>query len=84
MSPKVAVKLLNQYFSKMHDIIEKHNGHILNYIGDSIMIFFGDPTTKGPEEDAKICVEMVVEMLEKIISAGIKEGSIATREIVDD
>ena len=41
MSPKVAVKLLNQYFNKMHNIIEKHNGHILNYIGDSIMIVFG-------------------------------------------
>ena len=27
----------------MHDIIEKHNGHILNYIGDSIMIVFGAP-----------------------------------------
>ena len=30
------------------------------------MIFFGDPTTKGPEEDAKLCVEMAVEMLEKM------------------
>ena len=43
MSPKVAVKLLNQYFSRMHDIIEKHGGHILNYIGDSIMVVFGAP-----------------------------------------
>ena len=43
MSPKVAVKLLNQYFSKMHDVIEKYGGHILNYIGDSIMIVFGAP-----------------------------------------
>ena len=43
MSPKVAVKLLNRYFSRMHDIIEKHGGHILNYIGDSIMVVFGAP-----------------------------------------
>ena len=33
MSPEVAVKLLNEYFTKMHDVIEKHGGQILNYIG---------------------------------------------------
>ena len=43
-----------------------NGGTIDKYIGDSIMIFFGDPTTKGAEEDAKLCVEMAVEMLEKM------------------
>ena len=43
MSPEVAVEFLNEYFNEMHKIIEKHNGQILNYIGDSIMIVFGAP-----------------------------------------
>ena len=60
MSPKVAVKLLNQYFSKMHDIIEKHNGHILNYIGDSIMIVFGAPN--DIEDHELKAVECAIEM----------------------
>ena len=38
MSPEKAVKLLNEYFSAMHDVIEKHNGQIINYIGDSVII----------------------------------------------
>ena len=38
MSPEKAVKLLNEYFSAMHDVIEKHNGQIINYIGDSVMV----------------------------------------------
>ena len=41
MSPEKAVKLLNEYFSAMHDVIEKHNGQIINYIGDSVMVVFG-------------------------------------------
>ena len=43
MSPEKAVKLLNEYFSAMHDVIEKHNGQIINYIGDSVMVVFGAP-----------------------------------------
>ena len=37
------VKLLNEYFSAMHDVIEKHKGQIINYIGDSVMVVFGAP-----------------------------------------
>ena len=39
MSPKVAVEFLNEYFTAMHDVIEQLAvGHILNYIGDCIMV----------------------------------------------
>ena len=58
--------LINFYLNEMSIIALKYGGTIDKYIGDSIMIFFGDPTTKGPEEDAKLCVEMAVEMLEKM------------------
>ena len=64
MSPKVAVKLLNQYFSKMHDVIEKHGGHILNYIGDSIMIVFGAPNDIDDHELK--AVECAIEMKESL------------------
>ena len=64
MSPKVAVKLLNQYFSKMHDVIEKHGGHILNYIGYSIMIVFGAP---DDVDDHKLkAVKCAIEMNEAL------------------
>ena len=58
--------LINFYLNEMSIIALKYGGTIDKFIGDSIMIFFGDPTTKGPEEDAKLCVEMAVEMLEKM------------------
>ena len=41
------------------------------------------PDTELTKDDYNL-QDFAGEMLEKIISAGIKEGSIATREIVDD
>ena len=64
MSPEKAVKLLNEYFSAMHDVIEKHNGQIINYIGDSVMVVFGAP--KKLEDHELLSVRCAIAMREKL------------------
>ena len=64
MSPETAVKLLNEYFSAMHDVIEKHNGQIINYIGDSVMVVFGAPIKLDDHE--LLSVRCAIEMREKL------------------
>ena len=64
MSPETAVKFLNEYFSAMHDIIEQHNGHIVNYIGDSVMVVFGAPQKIEDHEIAS--VRCAIGMREKL------------------
>ena len=64
MSPEVAVKLLNEYFTKMHDVIEKHGGQILNYIGDAIMVVFGAPNQLDDHEVKAL--ECAIEMRESL------------------
>ncbi len=54
--------LLNFYLNEMSQIALKFGGTIDKYIGDALMIFFGDPETEGAEKDAKRCVEMALEM----------------------
>ena len=54
--------LLNFYLNEMSQIALKFGGTIDKFIGDALMIFFGDPETKGPQEDAKQCVQMALEM----------------------
>ena len=39
--------------------------NIDKYIGDAVMLFFGD--SKGEKEDARACVEMSLKMQEKMI-----------------
>ena len=54
---------LNFYLTSMCEIALKYGGTIDKFIGDSIMIFFGDPQTRGPEQDAISCCKMALEML---------------------
>ena len=43
-----------------------HGATIDKYIGDAMMVFFGDPETKGEREDARACVEMALKMQERM------------------
>jgi class 3 adenylate cyclase len=64
MSPEVALEFLNEYFTGMHEVIKRHNGHILNYIGDAVMVVFGAPDKlKNHENQALLCA---IEMEEKL------------------
>ena len=42
------------------------------YIGDAMMVFFGDPDTHGEKEDARKCVEMALTMQERMIELQYK------------
>ena len=54
--------LLNQYLTEMSRIALAHGGTIDKFVGDSIMVFFGDPKTRGPKKDALAAVSMALEM----------------------
>ena len=67
MSPEVALEFLNEYFTKMHLVIKEYGGHILNYIGDSIMVVFGAPEKlKNHENQAVKCALKMKEKLNEL------------------
>ena len=47
--------VLNRYFDTMGVIVERHGGHILDYLGDGIMILFRPGTAGDPERRALAC-----------------------------
>jgi class 3 adenylate cyclase len=55
-------KLLNHYLTEMSQIALNFGATIDKYVGDAILIFFGDPETKGVKEDAIACVKMAIGM----------------------
>ena len=61
-------EFLSFYLTEMSAIAEKFGGTIDKFIGDAIMIFFGDPKTEGDVQDAKNCVDMAIEMQLRIIA----------------
>jgi class 3 adenylate cyclase len=52
--------LLNQYLREMSAIALEYGATIDKFIGDAIMLFFGDPETRGPKDDAIACVKMAI------------------------
>ena len=58
--------LLNQYLSEMATIALEHGATIDKFIGDAIMLFFGDPETNGPKDDALACVKMAIAMQQRM------------------
>jgi adenylate cyclase len=59
-------QLLNHYLTEMSRIALDHGATIDKYVGDAIVIFFGDPETKGVKEDALACVKMAVAMRKRM------------------
>jgi len=50
----------------MSAIALEHGATIDKFIGDAIMLFFGDPETRGPKEDALACVKMAIAMQQRM------------------
>ncbi len=62
LEAEALTELLNNYLTEMSKIALKYGGTIDKFIGDSIMVFFGDPKSRGVKEDAVAAVSMAIEM----------------------
>ena len=72
LEPEILTEILTEYLTAMSRIAINWGGTIDKYIGDAILVFFGDPESKGNKEDAIACVSMALEMLDKLES--LREG----------
>ncbi|MGA7456050.1 MAG: adenylate/guanylate cyclase domain-containing protein [Methyloceanibacter sp.] len=78
LQPEEITLLLNEYFTEMSAIALKHGGTVDKFIGDALVIFFGDPETKGTVEDARACLNMATEMQRRLAELNIKWRSAGT------
>ncbi len=62
LPPDQLGEFLSIYLSQMSDIAIRFGGTIDKIIGDSMMVFFGDPETQGENTDAVNCVAMAITM----------------------
>lgn len=62
MEPEDLAEILNGYLSDMTSIALKHGGTVDKFIGDCIMVFFGDGQSRGAKHDAMAAVSMAIEM----------------------
>jgi PAS domain S-box-containing protein len=66
MESEDLTQLLNQYLTEMSKIALQYGATIDKYVGDAIVMFFGDPTTLGVKSDALACVHMATAMQNRV------------------
>jgi PAS domain S-box-containing protein len=66
MESEDLTQLLNHYLTEMSKIALQYGATIDKYVGDAIVMFFGDPTTLGVKQDALACVQMAIAMQKRV------------------
>ena len=67
MEPERLSFFINTYLSEMANIAIEYGGTIDKFIGDAILVFFGDPESEGAKTDALQCARMAVRMRERVL-----------------
>jgi class 3 adenylate cyclase len=62
LEPEDLTYLLNKYFDEMSKIALEYGATIDKFVGDAMLMFFGDPESLGVKEDALRCVRMAIAM----------------------
>jgi class 3 adenylate cyclase len=65
MTPERVVEILNEYFTRVTDVIFDCGGTLDKYIGDAVMAVFGAPISKG--NDAAHCVNAALQIQRLLI-----------------
>lgn len=66
MESEDLTQLLNHYLTEMSKIALQYGATIDKYVGDAIVMFFGDPTSLGVKNDALACVQMAIAMQNRV------------------
>lgn len=72
LEPEDLAFLINDYLTEMSQVALEYGATIDKFIGDAMLLFFGDPTTKGVAEDALTCVRMAIAMQRRMVGLRAK------------
>lgn len=66
MEGEAISEILNSYLEEMTKLIAKHGGTLDKYIGDAILVFFGDPDFTDDYDHARRCIAMALDMRQRM------------------
>ncbi|MEC8894495.1 MAG: adenylate/guanylate cyclase domain-containing protein, partial [Candidatus Poribacteria bacterium] len=83
LEPEILTELVTSYLTEMTNIAIDHGGTVDKYIGDAIMVFFGDPKSLGHKEDAIACVQMAIAMVKALRSVRLSWENLGISQPLD-
>lgn len=66
LPPDQIIRILNAYFAAMTDIVFANQGVLDKYIGDGMMVVYGNIGSNNPRQDALYAVKTALEMQNKM------------------
>jgi len=69
LAPDKVVEILNEYFTRVTDVIFDHGGMLDKYLGDGVMAVFGAPISKG--NDAANAVRAGIEIQKLVLQLNL-------------
>ncbi|MGH8694833.1 MAG: adenylate/guanylate cyclase domain-containing protein, partial [Burkholderiales bacterium] len=72
LEPEDLSRVLNEYFSEMTAIAQKHGGTVDELSGDAILIFFGAPVATDDKDHALRAARMAIEMQQAMAGLNAK------------
>lgn len=68
MEAESLTELLNHYLTEMSKIVTQHGGTIDKFMGDGMMVMFGDSRSQGVKQDCANCLAMAIAMKKRMKS----------------
>ena len=62
------VAMLDDFYTAMAEAALARGGTLDKFIGDAVMVFFGEPASQGRQQDAQACVAMAADMQARFAS----------------
>jgi len=63
LSPEQTIEVINRYLSRVIEVIQRHDGIIVDFLGDAVLAFF-DSLDDGEAEAVRLAVCCALELLE--------------------
>ncbi len=75
LSAEEVTKILNEYFTAIVPIIEKHNGILNKFMGDAVLAVFGEPIENNHHAlDAVKCADNMLKKVKQLQEKWLDEG----------
>ncbi len=75
LSAEEVTKILNEYFTAIVPIIEKHNGILNKFMGDAVLAVFGEPIENNHHAlDAVKCADAMLKKVKQLQEKWLEEG----------
>jgi adenylate cyclase len=76
LRPEEVIKMLNRYFARMIAVIERYKGIIVDFYGDSILVFFDGVTSDVPKRamDAVNCALEMQKAMQSFVNENVELG----------